>query len=215
MNLFTVVTLGFKNSMGILPYNLRQRNHNYALDQKLVDLMWLLQPDLTIIDGIIGGEGNCPAPVEPVQSHMIISGNHPTETDRVAIRMMGIDPSVIRLIICADEMGFNQLDVEITGGSLPVQFKPADPSLTSSEFKQNFPNVNLLVGLPRALPGGAVTGKLTGEDFKRMEMHCRGGCLAVTRYGFDMLRYEGLDTQFQLTVIIGDGVPSEKRSVII
>lgn len=209
-NLFTGVTLGFKNSMGILPYNLRQRNHNYALDQKLVDLMWLLQPDLTIIDGIIGGEGNCPAPVEPVQSRMIISGNHPTETDRAAIRMMGIDPSSIRLIQCADEMGFKQPDITITGESTPVEFKPADPLLTSNEFKKNFPNVKLLIGLPRALPEGTSLEKMTGEALRRMEMHCRGGCLAVTRYGFDMLRYEGHDTDFDLTVIIGDGIRSEQ-----
>ncbi len=92
-NLYTGVTLGFKNAMGCLSYNLRQRNHNHAIDQKLVDMLHLFKADLVIIDGIVGGEGNCPAPVEPVQSRVIISGNHSVETDRVAIRMMGFDPA--------------------------------------------------------------------------------------------------------------------------
>jgi len=33
---------------------------------RLVDMLHLFQPDLTIIDGLVGGEGNCPAPVDPV-----------------------------------------------------------------------------------------------------------------------------------------------------
>jgi len=91
-NLYTGVTLGFKNAMGTITYNLRQRNHNYCIDQKLVDMLYLFRPHLTIIDGIVGGEGNCPAPVEPVDSQVIISGTNSVETDRVATRMMGFDP---------------------------------------------------------------------------------------------------------------------------
>ena len=84
--------------MGTIPYNLRLRNHNHAIDQKLVDMLHLFKPDLVVIDGLVGGEGNCPAPVEPVQSGVIVSGNHAVETDRVATRMMGFDPKQIALI---------------------------------------------------------------------------------------------------------------------
>ena len=71
-NLYSGVTLGFKNAMGTIPYFLRLRNHNHALNQKLVDMLRLFQPDLVIIDGIVGGEGNGPAPVNPVA----IQGDH-------------------------------------------------------------------------------------------------------------------------------------------
>lgn len=39
-----------------------------------------------------------------------------------------------------------------------------------------------------------------------MECLCRGGCLATTRYAFEMLKYEGKQRDFQLTVIIGAGL---------
>jgi hypothetical protein len=38
-----------------------------------------------------------------------------------------------------------------------------------------------------------------------MENVCRSGCLASTRFGFEMLRYEGARLDFNLTVIIGAG----------
>ena len=38
-NLYTQVTLGFKNAMGAIPYSLRERNHNYMINKKLADLL--------------------------------------------------------------------------------------------------------------------------------------------------------------------------------
>ncbi|MBV5272965.1 MAG: DUF362 domain-containing protein, partial [Lamprocystis purpurea] len=70
-NLYTGVTLGFKNAMGVIPYNLRQRHHHYAIDRKLVEMLYLFKPDLVFIDGVVGGEGECPAPVDPVDSRHI------------------------------------------------------------------------------------------------------------------------------------------------
>lgn len=37
-NVYTGVTLGFKNAMGTIPYFLRERNHNYYINKKLADL---------------------------------------------------------------------------------------------------------------------------------------------------------------------------------
>ena len=59
-NLYTEVTLGFKNAMGTLPTNMRYRNHTWQINSKLTDLLFLFKPDLTIIDGIIAGEGLTP-----------------------------------------------------------------------------------------------------------------------------------------------------------
>ncbi len=104
-NLYTGVTLGGKNAMGIIPYNLRQRNHSYKINKKLVDMLYLFKPDLVVIDGIIGGEGNTPAPVDPVDVRVIVSGNNSTETDAVATKIMGIDPEEIELITHARKVG--------------------------------------------------------------------------------------------------------------
>jgi uncharacterized protein (DUF362 family) len=209
-NLYTGVTLGSKNSMGCLSYNLRQRNHNHAIDQKLVDILHLIKADLIIIDGIVGGEGNCPAPVEPVQSRVIISGNHSVETDRVAIRMMGFDPAEIRLMRVADENGFGDPGVSILGEQKVTAFRPADPSLLGSWMHENFPNVRVLIGHNRGgTPQPAKDNSFDQAQLSALECVCRGGCLASTRYAFEMLKYEGKRTDFKLTVIIGAGLNIE------
>jgi uncharacterized protein (DUF362 family) len=206
-NLYTGVTLGFKNAMGCLTYNLRQRNHNHAIDQKLVDMLHLLKADLVIIDGIVGGEGNCPAPVEPVQSRVIISGNDNVETDRVAIRMMGFDPADIRLMRIADENGFCDPEVQIIGEQKKTAYRPADPSLLGSWMKEKFPNVRVLIGHNReGVPAPKEDGRLTEVQLSTLECVCRGGCLATTRYAFEMLHYEGQKHDFQLTLVIGNGL---------
>ncbi len=206
-NLYTQVTLGFKNAMGTLPYNLRQRDHHFALDQKLVDILHLFKPDLTFIDGLVGGEGNCPAPVDPVDSRVLISGNNPVETDRVAARMMGFDPAKIPLIQRADEAGFGDPQVEIIGRQEVTPFRPADPSLLGARFHADFPNVRVLIGhrlsqAPRVETLEACNASLAQE----MEMACRGGCLASIHFAFDMFLREGQKQDFPLVLVIGAGL---------
>jgi len=201
------VTLGFKNAMGALTYNLRQRNHNHAIDQKLVDMLHLFKADLVIIDGIVGGEGNCPAPVEPVQSRTIISGNQSVETDRVATRMMGFDPDTIPLMRIAAADGFSDPKVQIIGEPTVTPYRPADPSLLGWWMKEHFPNVRVLIGHSKA--GASVTDHsrcFNEQELGALENVCRGGCLATTRYAFDMLFYERTEQNFELTLILGAGV---------
>jgi len=206
-NLYTGVTLGFKNAMGTLSYNLRQRNHNYAIDQKLVDMLHLFHADLVIIDGIVGGEGNCPAPVDPVQSRVIISGNHSVETDRVATRMMGFNPDTIPLMRIAAADGFCDPNVEVIGEQKVTRFRPADPSLLGGWMRENFPNVRVLIGHGKnGAPQPDDSGGFTQHGLHALENTCRGGCLATTRYAFDMLFHEGKKRDFQLTIILGAGV---------
>ncbi len=210
-NLYTEVTLGLKNAMGLLPYNLRQRHHHFALDEKLVDILRLIQPYLTVIDGLVGGEGNCPAPVDPVDSRVIISGTNCLETDRVAARMMGFNPDNIPLIQAADAAGFGDPEVQVIGDQKVTPYRPADPSLFSPSFREQFPNVLALTG--RSLSHSL---RLHSVDLctschyppgvvEQIAMECRGGCLASTRFGFEMIYREGLPRNFNLVVIIGDG----------
>jgi uncharacterized protein (DUF362 family) len=205
-NLYTGVTLGFKNAMGVLSYNLRQRNHTYQIDQKLVDILHLFRADLVIIDGIMGGQGNCPAPVEPVQSRVIVSGNHNVETDRVATRLMGLDPAQIPLMQIADANGFNDPTVEVIGEQRITSYRPADPSLLGKWMQINFPNVRVLVGhTMNNAPQPDPDGSFNLERLCALESVCWGGCHATTRYAFDMLYHEGKRRDFHLNIILGAG----------
>jgi len=202
-NLYTEVTLGFKNAMGVIPYNLRQRNHNSLIERKLVEMLYLFQPDFTLIDGVVGGEGECPAPVDPVDSRMIIAGNHPVETDRVATGLMGFDPASIKLLRVADELGFGSPeDVKIIGDTTPVPFRPADASLISNRVKEEFPRLTFLLGIAKVDP----TLSKDRNFLRSMEKVCRGGCIATIRFGLGMLKAEGVEIRKPAVIIIGGGI---------
>lgn len=205
-NLYTGVTLGFKNAMGTIPYNLRQRNHNYNIEEKLVDMLCLFKPDLTVIDGIVGAEGNCPGPVFPVKSNVIISGTNSVEVDRIATAMMGIDPSSIKLMRCADARGFGDRKVKVIGKQRTIPFKQANPSLMDDDFRSRFPLVTVLVGhRMKHAPVPGKKKKANAAFAREMELACRGGCLATVKFGFEMVYHEGVAMKNPLTVIIGEG----------
>ena len=139
-NLYTGVTLGFKNAMGTIPYFLRERNHTHQINKKLADLLYLFKPNLTVIDGIIGGEGNTPAPVDPVQVHKIVASNNSVEADRITTKMMGFDPEKNELMIEATRRNFGDPNVQIIGDTSVTPFRPAITSLFDDLTAKDFPN---------------------------------------------------------------------------
>lgn len=207
-NLYTQVTLGFKNAMGIIPYALRERNHSYRIDEKLTDLLYLIRPDLTLIDGLVGGEGNTPAPVDPVDCRVLIAGVDPVATDRVGTRIMGMDPDTIPLFIQAEKRGFYHGEAQVDGEVPVFHFRPADASLLGETFHRHFPNVLVLAGHNLAhAPKISDPYSVTPELARQLEGACRGGCLAALRSGFEYVLYAPKKDQSRaLAVVIGGGV---------
>ncbi len=67
-------------------------------ERRIADLTRVLYPDLAIIDGMIGMEGNGPSQGHPKNAGLVIAGNNALHSDRVACELMGIDPAKIYLI---------------------------------------------------------------------------------------------------------------------
>lgn len=208
-NLYTGVTLGFKNAMGTIPYFLRERNHSYLINKKLADLLYLFKPDLTVIDGIIGGEGNTPAPVDPVRVGKIIASNNSVEADRITTRMMGFDPDQNKLMIEATRRGFGDPSVEIIGEATVTKFRPAISSFMDEKTAREFPNLLALAGHVRnGAPVVTDKDKVTPEIALALEQACSGGCLAAAKTGLDYYNYKkSVRRDFALCIIEGEGVP--------
>lgn len=207
-NIYTQVTLGFKNAMGTIPYALRERNHNYYINKKLADLLYLFQPDLIIIDGLIGGEGNTPAPVDPVDSHVIISGTNSVAVDSVGTRVIGLNPDKVPLMIEAKKRGFDADETEVIGEVPVYNFRRANPSLMDDDFHETFPNILVLAGhnLPHA-PKVPNPDHVTPELARQLEIACDGGCLAALRSGYEYVVYAPKkDYSIPLTILIGGGI---------
>lgn len=207
-NLYTGVTLGFKNAMGTIPYFLRERNHSYLINKKLADLLYLFRPDLTVIDGIIGGEGNTPAPVDPVRVGKIIASNNSVEADRITTYMMGFDPEKNLLMKEAKARGFGDDSVTIIGDTSVTPFRPAVSSFMDEKTASDFPNLLALAG--HTVNGAPVITDPYGVDpgtALALEQACSGGCLAAAKTGLDYYNYsKRCDRSFSLCVVMGEGI---------
>ncbi len=208
-NLYTGVTLGFKNAMGTLPGNMRYRNHNWQLSDKLVDLLYLFKPDLIVVDGIIGGEGLSPAPVDPVKVGKIVSGTNSVEVDRVVTHMMGFDPDRLRLTAAAEERGFGDPTTEIIGEATIMPFRPADCSFLSTRFRKNWPGVRYFVGYTNhRVPEITDIHAVTPEIVKEIEQGCIGGCLSTMAMYMEMVlkaKKPPKAEDIRFGCVIGDG----------
>ncbi|MCD6309897.1 MAG: DUF362 domain-containing protein [Candidatus Eremiobacteraeota bacterium] len=126
----TVVTLALKNQKGIVPAPWKKLIHNHGLHQPIVDLYKVIKPDLSIIDGIEGMQGEGPVKGSIVKSHVIVMGENAVETDIAGSRLMGIKLDEVKHLKFATEQGFGRKEPEITGDdpeSLLINYKRADP----------------------------------------------------------------------------------------
>ncbi len=208
-NLYTGVTLGLKNAMGTIPYFLRERNHNYRIASKLADIQYLFTPHLVLVDGVVAGDGNTPAPVLPVDTRAILCGHAPLAVDRVAARMMGVDPDALPLFQEAAKRLPEDPPAEIIGDATPTVFRGANPSLMDAEFRAQFPGVLALAGHTVAgAPPIAQAGDVSPDTARALELACGGGCLSALRSGFEYVTHTAPEKRdFPLAVVIGSGVP--------
>jgi hypothetical protein len=174
----------------------------------LTDLLFLFKPDLTVVDGIIGGEGLTPGPIDPVRLDTIVTGTNSVEVDRVVTRMMGFDPEKNQLMIEAVKRGFGYPDVVVIGEPKVVKFRPADVSLISDRFRKNWPNVKLFVGHTNSrAPKVTDIHQVTPETVKAIEQSCVGGCLSTLAMNMELfLKAKKTNTQISLGMVLGPGI---------
>ena len=207
-NIYTGVTLGFKNAMGTFSCNMRYRNHTWQIDKKLSDLLYLFKPDLTVVDGIIGGCGNTPGPNFPVIVDKIVTGTNSVEVDRVVTEMMGFDPTKNKLLIEAGKRGFGDPKVKVVGEKEITPFIPAEQSLLTPRFEHNWPGVRYFVGHTNDR-APKLTSLQTSHEFAcEMEATCGGGCVASLGTTYEVLfgsKTYPITKRRKLNIIVGNG----------
>ncbi|NPV72030.1 MAG: DUF362 domain-containing protein [Firmicutes bacterium] len=116
VHLAGTVTLGLKNWNGIIPnvhpHGQQQGAHRADLGQKFADLYRVRKPDLTIIDAIIGMEGQGPHAGTPVEMNLVIAGTDTVAVDAVTSSIMGFEPIEIPAVRCAATEGLGVMDLE-------------------------------------------------------------------------------------------------------
>jgi uncharacterized protein (DUF362 family) len=122
VHLAGTVTLSLKNWNGLIPNvhpsDQQQGAHRIDLGQKFADLYRAVKADLTIVDAIIGMEGQGPHAGTPVEMNLIMAGADMVATDAVAAYVMGFDPMEIPAVRCAGTEGLGEIDlnnIEVVG----------------------------------------------------------------------------------------------------
>ncbi len=121
------VTLCLKNLFGLLPgiYYGWPKNvlHARGIERSILDLARTVKVHYSIIDGVVGMEGDGPIMGKPKPVGMLILSPFPLAADATAARMMGFDPRKILYLFQAGRFlpGLRQQDVVIRG-ERPARF---------------------------------------------------------------------------------------------
>ncbi|UCF37385.1 MAG: DUF362 domain-containing protein [Acidobacteriota bacterium] len=99
------VTLSMKNLFGLMPGIVygwpKNLLHYNGIEQSILDICETVKPDLAIVDGITGMEGDGPLMGEPVEAGVFAIGRNLPAVDATCARIMGIDPSEIGYLYLA------------------------------------------------------------------------------------------------------------------
>ena len=176
---WTTVTFSMKNYIGIQDDRHRLIDHDHALNRKVDDLQYVIQPQLVVIDAIIAGEGRMLTPI-PRNMNLVIIGNNQVAIDAVACRIIGLDPMSVEHIRLAHERGFGpvSLDAITLGGDVDLdearrRATGFQVAIVRVEKYFEGTNIQAYAGPP---PRGAT------DDY------CWGGCPGVMEEVIEVLR---------------------------
>jgi uncharacterized protein (DUF362 family) len=150
------LTLGVKNLFGCVPGKMKAWWHMEAgkdrdrFAEMLVETARAINPNLTILDGIIGHEGNGPSGGEPRFLELLGASADVFALDRAVVEVLGADPVSIPTIAAAERLGLSgDLDalqfphltpeeLRVSDWKFPVKLMPIDfgaPRVLKSTFK--------------------------------------------------------------------------------
>lgn len=145
------LTLGVKNLFGCVPGKMKAWWHMEAgqdadrFGEMIVETAKAIAPDLTILDGIIGHQGNGPSGGEPRQLGILGASTDVFALDRAAIEILNVDPLTVPTLAAQFKQGYC---TELTEIEFPY-CKPAD--LQVSDWKLPDALMPIDFGLPRVL----------------------------------------------------------------
>jgi len=185
-HMHTLVSLGIKNLYGLILDDQRLLYHRNDLNYKLVDILRLKAPSLTVTDGIWPMEGQAPHYGEAVKDfNVIVAGTDVVATDAVTCSIMGIEPFEVDTIRIAHMEGLGCGDLK------RIRIVGEKPEGVRRYFKRAcissagvFPNV-------LCIEAGACLG-----------------CLSSIRHSLDRLFHEGkLERLRKITIYTGKPMP--------
>jgi uncharacterized protein (DUF362 family) len=145
------LTMGVKNLFGCVPGKMKAWWHMEAgkdpvrFSNMLVETARTIAPNLTILDGIIGHEGNGPSGGEPRPLGLLAASADVFALDRAIVDVLGVDPAMIPTVAATQRLGLCPKPSEITFPLLAPQ------DLQIDDWKLPDKLMPIDFGLPRVL----------------------------------------------------------------
>jgi len=118
-HLLTSITIGMKNMYGTFPQENKAKYHRFGIEEVICDVNRVFTPNLTVIDGTVGGDGWGPLSCSPVYAQTVIASNDVVAADAVACQLMGYDPFSIIHLKRAHEEGIGDASYVYDLSNLP------------------------------------------------------------------------------------------------
>jgi uncharacterized protein (DUF362 family) len=176
---WTTVTFSMKNYIGIQDDRHRLIDHDHRLNEKVADLQYVLQPQLIVIDAVIGGEGRMLTP-RPFEMGLLVLGNNQVAFDAVCCAIIGIDPRSIEHIRLAEERGFGTTDLSAIRLSGDVSLDEARRRGAGFEVG--------LVRVEKYFEGTKITAYAGPPPEVEHTDYCWGGCPGAIEEAIEILR---------------------------
>jgi uncharacterized protein (DUF362 family)/NAD-dependent dihydropyrimidine dehydrogenase PreA subunit len=165
---FAVFSGAVKNMYGVIPLGLRHDFHrryirNDVFSQMLVDLFSAVPPHLTVMDAVVGMEGEGPSGGKPKPIGLILAGVDGVAVDAVATKIVGYDPAEVFTTAHAGDRKIGVADlrqIDVVGERIQdVAVKDFRPSAAAVKlFRKKIPSLlyaiiqDQLVLIPEVLP---------------------------------------------------------------
>ena len=130
---WAVATLSLKNLFGTLPgicYGWPKNElHWRGIHNSIVDIALTRTPDLAIVDGIVGMEGDGPLNGTPKPMGVLVMGADLLAVDATCCRLMQLDPAKVGYLVlgASKKLGqMNEAAIEQLGETIEGRRKPFD-----------------------------------------------------------------------------------------
>jgi uncharacterized protein (DUF362 family)/Pyruvate/2-oxoacid:ferredoxin oxidoreductase delta subunit len=116
-----LLTLGVKNLFGCVPgakkalWHLQAGEDRERFAQVLVDLYQVIHPSLTILDGVVGMEGDGPSSGDPIGLGLILAGTDALSLDQIVCDLLAIPRKTLVTNQVAFERGLGKDEIEVRG----------------------------------------------------------------------------------------------------
>lgn len=150
-HLMTSVTLGMKNMYGTFPEIDKAKYHKLGIDEVIYWVNRAFTPNLTIIDGTIGGETVGPLSCEPVDFRTIVASNSVVTADAIASQLMGYGDPVreIEHLRLAHERGLGDASVKFDFSTIPPHISDGKWTLPDPEVAKLYvKSTHMLLQIP-------------------------------------------------------------------